>query len=598
MDDQKNFALAMALSILLLVGYYIFFAGPMMEEAEAQRIAEEQKAAAAIETPVTVEPIPEIESVRVPIRTPDIEGSLQLRGFTFDDAKLLDYEATLDDPSPVALLTAEDAAGAYAASIRDNWTTADGGSGANADWQLVSGTELTPESPITLRYEGQGFTVDRVVRSADRFLFAVEDTVTNTSGAEINLVRRGLSRQVGLPDGLINFMLLQEGPIAVVDGRLTDMKYGKIEDEGREFATGEAGWAGLTDKYWLSAVAAPSETQMTAEFSYQVLNGRPVYDSGYVTSPLTLTPGASVTSTGHIFAGAKERALLERLEDEYAIPELNRAIDWGTLRILVKPMTTVLNWLGNAIGNFGVAIIVLTLLIKIVLFPLFNKQYRSMAGMKKVAPELKRIRERYSDGGGQITPENRMKVQQEMMALYKKEGVNPLSGCLPIIPTIFVFFALYKTVLIDTELRHAPFFGYIQDLSARESVNILNLFGALPYEVNPLTIGILGFLALGPLALLYGVTMAMMQTLQTPGGDPMQRKIFMALPWVFMFILAPFAAGLLVYWVANNILSFLQSYIIYKRMGVPIPLEEWVATKLGRRKALPEGVDVLPPEKK
>ena len=599
MEDQKNFALAMALSVLLLVLYYMFFAGPQIEAAQEQAAIEAEIAENGYDSPEVPVSTPQ-ESVRIPIDTSSVEGSFELRGFRFDDIKLRDYDATLEEGSPpVTLLKPGAATGDYSAYIQDNWAPVDGGNGASTDWQLVSGGTLTDSSPVVLRYQGEGFTVERTVSASDRFLFTVSDRVTNTSGANLDLVRHGLSRQIGLPDDLTNFFILHEGPISVVDDRLFDMKYGKVEKELRDSRTGDAGWVGLTDKYWLAAAVAPQgatgNSNMTAEFEYLELNGAPVYDASYETTPLVLTPGTTVDSVGYLFTGAKERDLLERLEDDYNIPEFNRAIDWGMLRILVKPMTTGLNWLGKTLGNYGVAIIVFTLLIKLVLFPLFNKQYRSMARMKKVAPELKRMRERYSDENGQLSPENRMALQQEMMKLYKKEGVNPLSGCLPIIPTIFIFFALYKTVLIDTELRHAPFMGYIQDLSARESVNILNLFGILPFEAP--TAGIIAFLAIGPLALLYGATFSMMQTLQTPQGDPMQRKIFMALPWVFMFILAPFAAGLLLYWVANNVFSFLQSYIIYKRMGVEIPLEEWIARKLGRRKALPEGVDVIPPEK-
>ena len=590
MEDQKNFILAMVLSMLVLIGYYQFFGKPMAEEARRQAEFEQEMAEEALATPVQPAAVETIaESLRIPVRTPAMEGSFQLRGFRFDDLKLLDYDATLEDGSPnVALLVPE--GGDFASYVTDNWVPVDGGSGLRNEWQLVSGETVTPDSAVVVRLEGEGFRVDRTVSVADRYLLEVSDVVTNTSGESINLERKGAARQHGLPDGLINFMLLQEGPIAVVDGRLTDMKYGKLAKERQMVETGAPGWAGLTDKYWLQAAVAPREAPMTAEFQYSFINNEDVYEAGYTTQPLTLTAGASVTSVGHLFTGAKERALLERLEDEYAIDELNRAIDWGTLRILVKPMTTVLNWLGGVIGNFGLAIMALTLLIKVVLFPVFNKQYTSMAKMRKVAPELTRLRERYS------APEDRMQLQQEMMALYKKEGVNPLSGCLPIIPTIFVFFALYKTILIDVELRHAPFFGWIRDLSAQDPLSVLNGFGLLPWGPEPLG---LAFLAIGPLALMYGASFALMQTLQTPGGDPMQRKIFAFLPWVFMFIIAPFAAGLLVYWVWNNILGFLQSYYINKKYGTEIPLETFFAKLFGRAKTVGgEGVEVLPPEKK
>jgi len=586
MEDQKNFVMAMVISVMILMGYHFFFAAPLAEKEAAKRQAQIEMVDEAIPTPVEIVDVPQVESLRIPIETPALEGSFQTRGSRFDDIKLRDYKATTDADSPiVSLLNPE--GGDLSAYVFDSWAPVDGGTGANAEWALVSGEKLTPTSSVVLRYEGQGFKVDRTISVDEKYLITLSDQVSNTSGSNLSLVRHGASRQVGLRPDLENFYILQEGPISVVDNRLFDMKFGKLAKERRASSAGESGWVGITDKYWLAAAVAPIDQQMTVDFEYSTLDEREVYEASYEMAPITLSPGSSQTSVGYIFAGAKERAVLERYESEYGIDEFNRAIDWGTLRIIVKPLTTALNWLGHTIGNYGIAIVVLTFIIKLLLFPLFNKQYKSMAKMKKVAPQLTVLRERYG------APEDRMQLQQEMMALYRKEGVNPMSGCLPIIPTIFIFFALYKTVFIDVELRHAPFL-WISDLSQRDPLSIQNLFGILPWDGNILGIT---FLALGPLALLYGITMAMMQTLQTPGGDPMQRKIFMALPWVFMFILAPFAAGLLVYWVTSNILSFLQSYIIYKRMGMEVPLEAWIKRKLGMSKALPEGMDILEPGK-
>ena len=585
MEDQKNFVMAMILSIMILMGYHFFFAAPMAEKEAAKREAQIEIVEEAIPTPVDVVEMPQVESLRIPIDTPSLEGSFQTRGSRFDDIKLRDYQATTDENSPiVSLLNPE--GGDLSAYVFDNWAPVDGGTGANAEWALVSGDTLTPTSPVVLRHEGPGYAVERTVSVDDKYLITLSDVVTNSSSANLSLVRHGVSRQVGLRPDLENFYILQEGPISVVDNRLFDMKFGKLAKDRRASSAGESGWVGITDKYWLAAAVAPIDKQMTVDFEYSELDEREIYEASYEMAPITLSPGASQTSVGYIFAGAKERSVLERYEAEFQIDEFNRAIDWGTLRIIVKPLTTALNWLGHKIGNYGIAIMVLTFIIRLVLFPLFRKQYASMASMKKVAPELTRLRDVYGD--------DRMKLQQEMMALYKREGVNPMAGCLPIIPTIFIFFALYKTVFIDVELRHAPFL-WISDLSQRDPLSIQNLFGILPWDGNILGIT---FLALGPLALLYGITMAMMQTLQTPGGDPMQRKIFMFLPWVFMFVLAPFAAGLLVYWVTSNILSFLQSYIIYKRMGIDIPLEEWIKRKLGKSKALPEGMDVIDPGQK
>jgi len=589
MDDQKNFILAMVLSALVLIGYYQFFGKPMAEEAAKRAEIQEQMVEESIDTPTAPAVVETLaESLRIPIVTPDMEGSFQLRGFRVDDIKLRDYDATLDQGSEnVALLVPESSD--YSYYVYDNWTPLDAGNGLRNEWELMSGTELTPSSPVVVRHEGEGYRVERTVSVVDRYLLGVNDVVTNTSGSDITLTRRAGARQHGRPEDLTNFdYILHEGAISVVGDRLFDLNYNKLEKEDRVTESGGSGWVGITNKYWLASAIAPRDKEMRVQFDYLDVNGQPIYQSEYTLNPTVLTPGASIASDGFMFTGAKERALLERFEDDYTIPEFNRAIDWGILRILVKPMTTVLNWLGAAVGNYGIAILILTLLIKIVLFPVFNKQYASMAKMRKVAPQLKVLRERYS------APEDRMKLQQEMMGLYKKEGVNPLAGCLPIIPTVFVFFALYKTVFIDVELRHAPFFGWINDLSASDPLSILNLFGLMPWGPNPIGIG---FLAIGPLALLYGATFALMQTLQTPGGDPMQKKIFAFLPWIFMFVIAPFATGLLVYWVWNNILSFLQSWYINRKFGADIPIEDFFRKLMGRDKPLPEGMDVLPPEK-
>jgi len=346
----------------------------------------------------------------------------------------------------------------------------------------------------------------------------------------------------------------------------------------------------LTDKYWLQATVPPQGKQAEVGFDYKVINDRAVYETNYATSSTTLTAGASIESVGYVFVGAKDRTTLLSYQNDIGISEFERAIDWGALRILTRPMTWALSKLGFALGNFGIGIMVLTLILKIFMFPLFNKQYASQAKMKKVQPKLKKIQALYKD--------DRAKLQQEMMKLYKKEGVNPMAGCLPIIPTIFIFFALYKSVFINVDMRHAPFFGWIKDLSAKDPLSVLNGFGALPWD--PVPFG-MAFLAIGPLAILYGITMALMQTLTPmPGAgmapakkgdapDPMamQAKIFKWMPWFFMFILAPFAAGLLVYWVWNNILSFAQQYYITRKFKVDTPIDKFFRKITGKPE--PEG---------
>ncbi|MGB0905988.1 MAG: membrane protein insertase YidC [Maricaulaceae bacterium] len=584
MDDQKNFILAIVLSGFVMLGYWFFFGKPLAEQARVDAASEIASAESTMPTPAAVEikePVARetliTDGDRITIDTASLSGSFSLSGSRFDDIRLKNYNQTLEDDSEtVIMLTPEGAE--KSAYIFDNWTKADSGSGSNSPWMRLSGTTLTETAPIILQHKGDGFVVERTVSVDDKYLITLTDKVTNTSGNEINLRRKGVSRQHGLPDELTNFFIIQEGPISVVDNKLDDMKYKKLRKSGEHNNSGEGGWVGLTDKYWLSAAIAPQGKNISTKFAYREINGQEVYETGYSTTPMTITPGTTIESVGHVFAGPKDRTTLLNYENEVGIMQMERAIDWGAMRILTRPMSTVLTFLGEKIGNYGVGILVLTLIIKIVLFPLFNKQYASQAMMKKVQPKQKKLQALYKD--------DRMKLQQEMMALYKKEGVNPMAGCLPIIPTIFVFFSLYKTVFINIDLRHAPFFGYIQDLSARDPLSILNGFGLFPWDAAPLG---LSFLAIGPLAILYGISMSLIYTLtpQNAGGGEqaeMMAKMMKFMPWMFMFILAPFAAGLLVYWVWNNILSFIQQYYITRKFKVDTPVDQFWRKITGKEK--------------
>jgi len=586
MEDQKNFFLAMLLSGVVLLGYFFFFAAPEgRRAAELERIEAEKT---AIEQPVAIpEPIRSREELvttgqRIKIDSPGLSGSFQVTGSRFDDLSLKGYDKTLDPADgKMVLLTPE--GGEKASYIMDNWTTLEGGTGGNTPWSVLSGTTLTQESPIVLQYDAQDYTVTRTVSVDDRYLITLSDKLTNTSGAEKAFIRKGYSRQHSLPDDLTNFFILQEGPIVIVDGKYKDMKYKGLKKKKTWRESGESGWVGLTDKYWLTAAIAPQGKPMMADFAFKVINDQEVYEAGYVMDPITVTPGTTIESTGYVFAGAKDRNLLIKYEQELGISQMERAIDWGLMGIFVKPISWALSKLGQLLGNYGLGILALTLIIKIVLFPLFNKQYESQAKMKKVTPKVKKLQGLYK--------EDRLKMQQEMMALYKKEGVNPAAGCLPIIPTIFVFFSLYKAVFINIDLRHEPFFGWIQDLSARDPLSILNGFGLLPWDGFPP--GILSFLAIGPLALLYGASMASIYTLtpQNAGGGEqaeMMAKMMKWMPWVFMFILAPFATGLLVYWVWNNILSFLQQYYITRKFKVDTPVDAFWRKITGKAEPTPE----------
>jgi len=581
MDDQKRLMLAMLLSGLIMVGYYFMYDKPM-KEARAQQATEmaaknpQAQLPTQINTPSTPAPAAFqdreallLKEQHIKIETPSLTGSFSTTGMRFDNLKLNNYFETIDNKEIVTMFSP--AGAKHAAYVFDNWTDSVGDTGERQQWALVSGDTLTPETSVTLRHVSDNFTVTRVVSVDNDFLITLDDTVVNTSSENINIIRKGASRQHGLPDDLTNFFIIQEGPILIVDKRMKDMKYKKLAKKKAYTDEGESGWVGLTDRYWLAAAIAPQGMQMKADFRFKNLNGVDVYEAAYELVPIELTPGTPYQSTGYIYAGAKSKKLLARYKEEQNISRLHLAIDYGFLGMLTKPMSRGLTWLGKITGNFGVAIIVMTLLLKIVLFPLNNKSYSSMAKMKLLQPKIKKMQKRYGD--------DRMKLQQEMMALYRKENVSPVAGCLPMIPQMFIFFALYKSLFITFEMRHAPFFGWLKDLSAKDPLSILNGFGAFPWDGHP---AMIGFLAIGPLALLYGLSMAATQTLNTPPADKMQARIFQFMPLFFMFILAGFASGLLLYWVWNNILTFIQQYIITRKYKVDTPFDRFFAKIFGR----------------
>jgi len=385
MDDQKNFFMAMFLSGLVLLGYWFFFGKPLAEQARAQAELEAERATIAqVETAPT--PVESRETLvtkgsRVQIDTPSFTGSFLTIGSRFDDISLKDYDKTLNpEEGLMTLLTPEGAE--KSAYVMDNWTHVDGGTGADTPWQVLSGGTLTTKSPVILGYEKDGLSFQRTISADDKFLITLSDKVTNTSSGEKTIIRKGVARQHTLPDDLTNFFILQEGPISIVDNKYHDMKYKGLSKKGSYRESGESGWVGLTDKYWLLGSVAPQGKAMTADYTFRTINDQEVYEVSYTLSPTTLTAGASIDSVGHIYVGAKERTLLKSYETDLGIAQMERAIDWGFVGIIVKPISWALSKLGKLLGNYGLGILALTLVIKIILFPLFNKQYESQAKMK------------------------------------------------------------------------------------------------------------------------------------------------------------------------------------------------------------------------
>jgi YidC/Oxa1 family membrane protein insertase len=497
---------------------------------------------------------------RVQISTPRLHGSISLVGGRLDDLTLAKYHETLNPKSPeIVLFSPAGAPDAYFTEV--GWVATDGKAdvpGPDTLWTADRET-LTPESPVTLSWDnGAGLTFKRIFAVDNDYMFTMTQRVENNGKAPVALSSYGLISRHGTPP-VSGFYILFEGPLGVLDGTLKEVKYSELQEEGVIQQNSIGGWIGITDKYWLSALVPNEKKTINSRFVDQRHDNKNIYQVDFVDGATTVAPGGSVVAESHVFAGAKEVRLLDRYEEKYGIPLFDRAIDFGWFYYLTKPLFYFLIYITDWVGNVGIAILLLTVVVKLAFFPLANKSYKSMSQMRKLQPEMVKLRERFSD--------DKARLNQEMMALYKREKVNPASGCLPMIIQIPVFFALYKVLFVTIEMRHAPFFGWIHDLSARDPTTVWNLFGLIPWDPfnvipDPANIGLL--------PLIMGITMFLQQRLNPQPPDPIQAKIFMFLPIVFTFMLASFPAGLVIYWTWNNILSILQQSVIMRRAGVKI----------------------------
>ncbi len=510
-------------------------------------------------------------SPRIAIDTPSLQGSIALKGARIDDLILNDYKETVRPNSErVTLLSPSGSANPYYAE--HGWTVAPNAGitlpTTETVWTAASQRALTPTSPVTLSWDnGEGLTFRRTIAIDEHYMFTVTQEVTNSSGEAVTLYPYALISRHGRPV-TSGFYILHEGLIGVLgqEGGLQEIDYGYALDERIQTFKATGGWLGITDKYWATALIPDQTKPYEAHFQAWNANNRDDFQTDFLLGPVTVEPNATQSVTSMLFAGAKQTKLLDGYEERFNIDRFELMIDWGWFHFITKPLFYALDYFYQLFGNFGVSILVVTVLIKLVFFPLANKSYESMSKMKKLQPEMMRIRDRYKD--------DRMKQQQAMMEMYKKEKVNPMSGCLPILIQIPVFFALYKVLYITIEARHAPFFGWIQDLSAPDPTSIFNLFGLLPYSVPE-------FLLIGIWPLLMGVSMFVQMKLNPAPTDPVQQKIFTWMPVLFTFLLATFPAGLVIYWTWNNTLSILQQWYIMRRQGVDVNLLE----NLGLRKS-------------
>ena len=593
MGDQKNLILAAVLSFLVIGLWEVFVIGPQREEA---RIANEIQAArqAADPTPDATAPGGVVapadavvlsredalaRSERVIIDSPSVDGSISLIGGRIDDLNLKDYRVTIEEDSPeVTLLSPTSGPAPYYSVF--GWAGANAGQlpGLKTPWELVEGSTLDVGAPVTLEWTNdKDITFRKTYEIDEDYLFTVTQEVTNSLSDTLTLRPYGIIARHGEPETL-GMYLLHEGAIGAYDGITEEMDYDEFADSPfertenanlKKIDVAENGYIGFTDKYWMTALIPEPGTAFTAAYKVGI-TGEAVYQTDVRLNSLSVPAGETAKAKVYFFAGAKRAEVLKQYEEELGVDRLYDAIDWGWFYFLTKPFFWLLSTIYKIVGNFGVAIILLTVLVKAVMFPLAYKSYVSMGRMKKLQPETEKIREKHK--------EDPQAMQRAMMALYKKEKVNPAAGCLPILLQIPVFFSLYKVLFVTIEMRHAPFFGWIQDLSAPDPTSIFTGFGMFDW-------GPPAFLLIGIWPIIMGITMWMQMQLNPAPPDPIQKKIFAWMPILFTFLLGSFPAGLVIYWTANNVLTIIQQATIMKSQGAKIELFDNMKGLFSRKKA-------------
>ena len=578
MQNNRNYFIAIALSVLIVLGWQFLYMNPRIEAQRKAELAQKAQqttqqtqtpaangaqtngAAPTGQAPATTSLADALaKNPRVIIDTAALSGSINLAGGRLDDLKLKGYHETVDDSSPIiTLFSPSETKDGYFAELGYIGDAATGNvPGPSTLWTAPEGAKLTEKTPVTLTYTNdKGITFARTISVDERYMFTITDKITNAGQAPAALSSYGRVTRYNKP-AVASTYVLHEGFIGVIgeDG-LIESKYASVEKEAVTPATATGGWLGITDKYWAATIIPPQTTAYDARFSH-FTDGQPRFQADYKQNAVTVAPGQSLELKNLVFAGAKEVPVIDGYEATYQIPRFDRLIDWGWFYFLTKPMFKLMDFFFRYFGNFGVAILMTTIVVKALFFPLASKQYASMANMKRVQPKMEELKAKFGD--------DRMGLQQATMALYKEEKINPIAGCWPIALQIPIFFSLYKVIYITIEMRHAPFFGWIQDLSAPDPTSFINLFGLLPFAAPT-------FLHLGVWPLIMGVTMFLQMRMNPTPPDPTQAMIFNWMPLVFTFMLASFPAGLVIYWAWNNTLSIAQQAVIMRRHGVKVEL--------------------------
>ena len=573
MGEQKNLFLAIGLSVAIIIVFQLLFPQQsVMSPTSTNDIEEIQPATSIDDNQVVSRTIVKskediiVLSDRVNIQNPLLSGSINLTGAILDDLVLLKYKESLNDDSKnINLFSPEETANPY--YIEFGWKKLSNNSSVidlptrNTQWSATA-SNLTPNSPITLVWtNNQNVTFKIHFEIDDNYLFNVSQIIENNSSSNIEVFPYRLIKRINLPD-TINFFILHEGLISLLNDELLEKDYDDLQDdcstttsEKKLFCDqkSKGGWLGFTDKYWMSALIPDPDETINANYRHSN-NGKDDFRVGYVGKVFEIKPQSTHLYNGRVFAGAKSLNILDNYKNNNNITRFTDAIDWGWFSFLTKPISYAINWFYGYVKNFGLAIVSFTILMRLILFPLAHTSFKSMAKMKKLQPEMQRLKETY--------PDDRKKMQQELMALYKREGANPIAGCLPLIVQIPIFFSLYKVLFCTIEMYHAPFYGWIHDLSAPDPLGALTLFGIIPWDVP----AFLSIVNIGILPIFMGFTMWLQQKLNPAPTDPTQAKIFKFLPFVFTFILAGFAAGLVLYWSVNNILSIAQQWFIQRKI--------------------------------
>lgn len=591
--SARNMVLAVVISMIILLGWQVLFAGPMEQKQRAARAVEQAKIEQVEkQAPTAAQPVARAQALetgpRVRFDSPGMDGSIALDGARIDDVSLKRYRQTVDRESPeVVFLNPERAVGATYGFF--GWADFSGQIdvvGATTRWSAPEGATLTPETPLVLTYDtGDGVIFTRTIKVDQDYLFTVSDTVENKSETARSLRAYGAVRRHGVPTDLVNYMTLHEGFTGVLDGRLFELDYKPAERRKGQSAdilaagvVSTGGWMGITDKYWLAAMISDAATPITGRMHALVgPDGRNVFEASFMGEAMDLPANGAITTTHHMFAGAKRMDVLQRYQKQLGATDFDKAIDWGNFYFLTRPFFALLDFFYKIVGNFGAAIMLATVVVKAALFPLVYQSYKSMSKLKKLQPKMQELQERYAA--------DKPRLQQEMIKLYQTEKINPVSGCLPILLQIPVFYALYKTLLVTLEMRHAPFFGWINDLSAPDPAHWYNLFGLLPFS-GAHEWPVVGLIfAVGVWPILYGISMWGVTSLNPPAPDPIQQRIFALMPIIFTFMFASFAVGMVIYWTWSNVLSFAQQYLIMRRQGVETELDKWLKKRFGKPQA-------------